>query len=624
MIFRQIPGVIWATDTNLRILYAEGHVLAIAGVDFTGALGTSIQEFVAAHDLTEPVVAGHLAALAGQPQSFRYEFHGRWFEVLIEPLRDGEGHVVGCVGAAVDITERKHDDEELAASRRRLEEARHLAHACKVRILERARSLLEATINATADGLLVVDREGHITKLNERFLALWQIPKPLAAQRDDEKLLAFVLAQLDDPASFRARVEELYEHPDRESFDVVRFNDGRVFERYSIPQRIGEKVVGRVWSFRDVTERERLLRRALFLTETARLLASLDVEKALASVAHLAVPFMGDSCAVDLLWDGNPRRLFVVSRDPTRPVDPELHNTVLAGHPTVYAVGSIAHMAVPLMVKNSVVGAITFAAPPGRDYIDEDLEFAEELARQAALSVENARLYRHAQEASQARDEFLTVAAHEIRGPITSMQLAVQSLQKGNLPPAAIPQVLDVIDRDQRRLARFVDELLDVGRIHADRLEFTLEDVELGDLVRSVAARSGAELARSGSSLSITTDGRLVGQWDRFRLDQVVSNLLSNAIKFGLGKPISIHVDAHDGRARLVVQDQGIGVAPETREQIFEPFERAVSVRNYGGLGLGLHIVKTIVEGLGGSVKVEGQPGAGSTFIVELPQVAGT
>jgi signal transduction histidine kinase len=542
--------------------------------------------------------------------------------VLIEPLRDGEGHVVGCVGAAIDITERKQADEELASSRRRLEQAQHLAHLCKVRILERARSLLEATINATADGLLVVDRDGQVTKFNQRFLALWQIPKPLADQRDDEKFLAFVLAQLEDPASFRARVEELYEDPNRESFDVVRFKDLRVFERYSIPQRLGEKVVGRVWSFRDVTERERLLRRALFLTETARLLASLDVEKALDSVAHLAIPLMGDSCAVDLLSDGSPRRVVVVSRDPTRPIDPELHNTVLAGHATIYAVGSIPYMAVPLMVQNSVVGAITFAASPGREYTQKNLEFAEELARQAALSVENARLYRHAQEASQARDEFLTVAAHEIRGPITSLQLAVQSLQKGNLPPAAVPQVLDVIDREQRRLTRFVDELLDVGRIHADRLHFSLEDVELGDLVRDVAARSGAELARSGSSLSITTDGRLVGHWDRFRLDQVVSNLLSNAIKFGVGKPIAIHVDSHDGRARLVVKDQGIGVAPEMRERIFEPFERAVSVRNYGGLGLGLHIVKTIVEGLGGSVSVEGQPGEGSTFIVELPKMA--
>src|SRR5262249_51776993 len=162
----------------------------------------------------------------------------------------------------------------------------------------------------------------------------------------------------------------------------------------------------------------------------------------------------------------------------------------------------------------------------------QDLELAEELARRAALSVENARLYQSAQEALRARDEFLSIAAHEIRGPITSIHLAVQNLQKGKLPAPANLKVLEMIERDDRRLARFVDELLDLGRIRTGRLHFTFEEVDLGTVVREVAARLGAEVARSGSSLSITTDGRPVGQWDRFRLDQVVTNLLSNAIKF--------------------------------------------------------------------------------------------
>jgi len=202
-----------------------------------------------------------------------------------------------------------------------------------------------------------------------------------------------------------------------------------------------------------------------------------------------------------------------------------------------------------------------------------------------------------------------------------SIHLAVQNLQKGKLSGPVNLKVLEMIEREDRRLARFVDELLDLGRIRTGRLHFTFEEVDLGTVVRDVAARLGAEVAKSGSSLSITTDGRPVGQWDRFRLDQVVTNLMLNAIKFSLGKPIEISVRAHERRATLAVRDQGVGIPPEMQERIFQPFERAVSSRHYGGLGLGLHIVRTIVEGLGGTVRVESKLGAGSTFTVELPQI---
>src|SRR5215467_3765568 len=217
--------------------------------------------------------------------------------------------------------------------------------------LERAGSLLEATIEATADGLLVVDLDGKVKTHNQRFLSLWGIPAELAGHRDDEKLLSFVFDQLEDPEQFRRGVQEIYGHPDRESFDILRFKDGRVFERYSVPQRIHEDIVGRVWSFRDVTERERLFRRALFLSDATRLLASLEVEPALDSVAHLTVPYIGDSCAVDLLGNGGPRRLLVVSRDPRQPINPELRSTVLAGYSTVYEFGERSCMVVPLVVK---------------------------------------------------------------------------------------------------------------------------------------------------------------------------------------------------------------------------------------------------------------------------------
>jgi signal transduction histidine kinase len=331
------------------------------------------------------------------------------------------------------------------------------------------------------------------------------------------------------------------------------------------------------------------------------------------------VPSLGDGCAIDLFGNGEPRRLIAVSRDTRTPISPEVHPTVLGGNPVLYRVATISYLAVPLLVKGRVVGAITVSAGVGRAYGPADLELAEELARRAALSIENARLYRRAREALRARDEFLAIAAHEIRGPINAIHVAIQSIRQAKVPLEATPRLLEIVERQDRRVSQFVDELLDLGRFRAGRLHLEFEEVNLGEVVRDVAVRFGPELARSGSSLTVSAHGQVLGEWDRSRIDQVVTNLVSNAIKFGLGKPIDIGIESRGGVAALSVRDQGMGIHPEVLTRIFKPFERGVSVRHYGGLGLGLYIVKTIVDVLGGTVQVESRPGVGSTFIVELP-----
>ena len=508
-----------------------------------------------------------------------------------------DGHAVKMAGCCQDVTELREAMDNL----------------------ERARSLLEASIEATADGLLVVDRKGGVTTYNVQFLSLWRIPQDIALDRNDEKLLAYVCDQLENPEKFLQSTRELYCHPERESFDKLNFKDGRMFERYSRPQRIGSNIAGRVWSFRDVTERERLLQHALFLADATRLLGSLDVEPALDSVAHLAVPFMGDGCAIDLLGDGQPRRLLLVSRDNTEPLNPDLQSAVIAGHSAIFSVGTRSCMAVPLVVKEAVEGSMTFIGSRVRRYEKSDLEFAETLASRAALSVENSRLYKKAREALKARDEFLTLAAHEIRGPITSIHLAVQGMQMGKASAEAMTRLFEIIEHEDRQLRRFCDELIDLDKIQSGQMYFNFEEMDLGDVVREASSSLAPELARSGSALSITTEGRLAGQWDKYGITQVAMNLLSNAIKFGEGKPILVTVREHEGRTTLEVKDQGVGMPPETLGRIFNPFERGVSVRNYGGLGLGLYIVRTIVEGLGGVVEVASRPNEGSTFTVELP-----
>jgi signal transduction histidine kinase len=480
-------------------------------------------------------------------------------------------------------------------------------------------SFLEATVEATADGILVVDRRGRVAFANERFRALWDLP-PSVIDADEGTLVTTMLAQVEDPHAFRAELLEHEAVPERQSKELVRLRDGRVLERQSRPQRVGGHVVGRVWTYRDVSDRERLLRRTLLLSDCTRLLASLDIEAALRGVAELTVRSLAEACAIDLLFEKRPKRVASISRDPRRSFTPRVHERVLGGSATMYEVDGSSYISVPFPSKDGIVGAMTLRALIGRRFLAEDLDGAKELGRRAGLSIENATLYRRAQEAVAARDEFLSIASHEIRGPVAALHLAAQMLRRGMVRPESRDKAFAIIEREDRRLARFVDELLDITRIRSGALVFSFSPVDLGEIVRAAAARLEPELARSGSHLSLFAEEPVRGQWDAFRLDQVVTNLIANAIKFGLGRPIDVRVTNLNDHARLIVQDRGLGIPPEARERIFTPFARGVSARHYGGLGLGLYIVKTIIEGLSGEVRVESPSSTGTRFVIELPK----
>jgi signal transduction histidine kinase len=177
-----------------------------------------------------------------------------------------------------------------------------------------------------------------------------------------------------------------------------------------------------------------------------------------------------------------------------------------------------------------------------------------------------------------------------------------------------------VIIQQDRRLARFVDELLDATEIRAGRTSLKLSVVNLGEIIRDVVGKLGLELASSGSAISVSVDNGVLGFWDEMKLSQIVSNLLSNAIKFGLSKPIEIRASMEDDVATFVIRDHGIGIAEERLDAIFDPFERAVSARHYGGLGLGLYVVRELVTAMAGTVQVSSRIDEGSTFTVVLPR----
>ena len=402
---------------------------------------------------------------------------------------------------------------------------------------------------------------------------------------------------------------------------------------------------------------ERAARRASFLADAGKVLASsTEYARTLPDVAALAADRVADACLFHLAHGSGPAWT-VGHRDGAlatrvaeglagaglddadvlgagaalRRAEPQiraLDPRRLAAAPSplasaARALGARAALAAGLAGRGQALGAVVLLRARGR-FVADDVPLAEDLARLVSATIDNARLHERAQEAVAARDEFLSIASHELKTPLTSLLLHADSLRaatrRGEVEQVA--RKVEVIRRNVDRLSRLVTSLLDISRISAGRLDLELEEVDLAEVAREVAARFEDEARRVGCTIRLRADAPLVGRWDRMRLDQVVTNLLSNALKYGAGKPVEVIAEGDGPRAVLSVRDHGIGISEADQRRIFQRFERAVSKRNYGGFGLGLWIVRQIVESLGGVVRVQSAPGGGSLFTVELRRAA--
>ncbi len=249
--------------------------------------------------------------------------------------------------------------------------------------------------------------------------------------------------------------------------------------------------------------------------------------------------------------------------------------------------------------------------------LHEDLEYAQQ---------QQSTLLEELRDAVRARDEFLSIASHELRTPITTLTLQVDGLARmlrDQLPRPLADKVgrrLDVTRRQVDRLAALVATLIDVSRITSGRVQLSRQLSDLVEIARAAAERLAEDLARSGSSLAFERQGPVWGNFDVSRVDQVLTNLLANAIRYGRGKGIVMGVAGQRDSARFWVRDQGIGIPAEHQARIFQRYERAAPSTSYAGLGLGLWISHQLVEAMGGTIVVRSEVDVGSVFTVEIPR----
>ena len=408
-------------------------------------------------------------------------------------------------------------------------------------------------------------------------------------------------------------------------------------------------------------ERTRAERDRALLARAGEVLAlSLDFQETLDQVVNLVAPDLADWCSIFLSEDGRALRLVALAHerpelvargfetDRRFPLDPNASSGPAwawrSGKPQLVpevpeerlaalardaehlrrllelGLRSVIH--VPLVGRTGSLGVMTLGTTGRRPrFTAMDLTVSLELARRAALALENARLFQEAQEAIRLRDDFLSVAAHELRTPLTTLVLQLGTLvQRARREDTAdLVERLERGQRQVRRLASLVESLLDVSSLSTGSLRLSPEPVELGELVREVLERLEAEARAVGCEPRLEATPAIVGQWDRRRVAQVVSGLLANAFKFGPRQPVEVRVLGEGTLARVVVEDRGIGIPEDQLERIFERFSRAVSSRSYGGLGLGLYLARRAAEAHGGRVWAEQRPGGGARFILELP-----
>lgn len=536
---------------------------------------------------------------------------------------------------------------------------------------------LEAVLRHAADAITVQRPDGSLAYANlaaARALG-YESPEELVATPLGEVMTRFELLDEDGqplpPERLPGRRALLGETGPPQ---VVRFRSaGSAEDRWSLVQAI--PIAGAdgsmslvINTFQDISELKRTERRLRLLADAGAVLGrSDDYQQTLQELANTVVPDVADWCVVDVVEAATPfRRIAVAHVDPEKrrlaeeierryPPDPTqaggVGDVIRTGQPLIIeevteemlratarnedhlsmlrraGLGSV--VIAPLVARGQVLGAMTLVnAPARRTFTSMDLPLVEELARRAALAIDNARLLHEANEAVRLRDDFLAMASHDMRTPLAvilaNIQLARRRLARGNGDPADVIRHLESAERTTQRMTGLVGELMDISMLRSgESLPLRLEQVDLTALAASAVEEY--ERLSERHVLELVGDDSVVGTWDSGRVERVLRNLLDNALKYspdGGRVTVAVRADEDAAWAVLSVSDEGVGIPAEELPLLFEKFHRGSNTRDLRGTGLGLAGSLAVVQQLGGTIDVESVLNKGSTFTVRLPLTA--
>ena len=503
---------------------------------------------------------------------------------------------------------------------------------------KRALSLMKATLEATGDGILVVDRSGTIVLANKRFAEMWGVPEHLMAARNDKAVLEHVTNQLADPVKFLHKVELLYNKPAAVSRDTLKFRDGRYFARLSHPQMLGDEIVGRVWSFLDITAQRQAEQRVIQLSQaiTEELHQSEHQRGLLQALLH-AIP--------DLVWMKDTEGRFLscntafgalVGAEPAAVLgktDLDYFSAAIAqpfrADDAAAATSSLPIIREEWVTYNSdkrrvLLQTIKTSVHGHDNKLLGVLGVARDITKMRVLiaDLEAARL--EAQASNDAKSMFLANMSHELRTPLNSIVGFAQMLEYNpkELLSSSQQKCVNRILKGAQHLLTLINDILDFSKIEAGRVELSIENVDLSSLLEDTKTFIQPLAERRSIKVNISSCFGIFIRVDYTRMKQILLNLLSNGIKYNrpCGSVEIICESRDDGLVAISVTDTGIGISDINQKELFKPFTRlGQECSNIEGTGIGLTITKQLVEMMGGSIDFQSVAGEGSTFTVMMP-----